>query len=94
LLPRLLVPREGSVLRRDELEFRWEPVSDAVFYRVRLAGADGSLKREMETTEPTLKFAGDVQLTAGANYYVTVVAHTSEGRTTKSEIVRFRLAKD
>ena len=94
LLPRLLVPREGSVLRRDELEFRWEPVSEAAFYRVRLATADGSLVREMETREPTLKLADDVKLTADANYYVTVVAHTSDGRATKSEIVRFRLAKD
>jgi hypothetical protein len=92
--PRLLFPSEGSSVRRHELVFRWEPAADAVFYKVRLVTIDGSLIREIETKEPTLKLGNDVQLREDAKYYVTVVAHSSDGHETISEIVSFRLIKD
>ena len=92
--PRLIFPRDGAVIRRNELVFRWQPAADAMFYTVRIVKADGSLMREMEANGSALKLGDDVELTAGATYYVTVVAHMSDGRAQRSEIVRFRVAKD
>ena len=94
LKPRLVFPREGSVVRRDQLLFRWQPAADVAFYTIRLAAMDGSLMKEIETKESTLKLSDEVQLRDDAKYYVTVVAHRSDGRETKSEIVSFRLIKD
>lgn len=94
LKPRLVFPREGSVVRRDQLLFRWQPAADVVFYTIRLAAMDGSLMKEIETKESTLKLSDEVQLRDDAKYYVTVVAHRSDGRETTSEIVSFRLIKD
>ena len=94
LKPRLVFPGEGSRVRRDQLLFRWQPAADAVFYTIRLAAMDGSLMKEIETKESTLKLSNDVQLPEDAKYYVTVVAHRKDGRETRSEIVSFRLMKD
>lgn len=91
---RLLFPREGSELRRNELKFRWEPVTDAVLYKVRLAAADGSLMMQKESKEPSLMLADDVVLQKDAMYYVTVVAQMGDGRALKYEIRSFRLAKE
>ena len=94
LKPRLLFPLNGSIVRRNELLFRWQPAADAAFYKIRLAAMDGSLMTEIETTESTLKLSDDVQLLDDAKYYVTVIAHRSDGRKTTSDIVGFRLTKN
>jgi hypothetical protein len=94
LRPTLLFPRENSVVRRDELEFRWLPGAEAVSYELRLAAADGSLKFTRETKDLKLNLGDDVELQDGALYYVTIVAQSSDGRFTRSEIVSFRLAKN
>lgn len=92
--PILLFPREGSVVRQSNLEFRWQRGADAVSYQVRLVTADGSLKLIKETKELALKLGDEVELRDDTNYYVTVVAQTSDGRLTRSDIVGFRIGKD
>lgn len=92
--PVLLFPREDSVVRREELEFRWLPGAGAVSYELRLAAADGSLKFARETKDLRLKLGDEVELQDDAHYYVTIVAQSSDGRFTRSEIVSFRLAKN
>ena len=92
--PKLLFPREGSLLRQNEVVFRWEPTADAVLYTVRVAAADGSLMMQKESKEVSLTLGDDVALQKDAMYYVTVVAHTSDGRSLKYEIRSFRLAKE
>ena len=92
--PKLLFPREGSVLRQNNLVFRWEPTTDAVLYTVRVAAADGSLVMQKESKEPMLPLGDDVALSQDATYYVTVMAHTSDGRLLKYEIRSFRSAKE
>jgi len=92
--PRLLFPHEGSVVRRRELECRWQPVPDAQFYTVRLSELDGGLILEKETKESRLKVGDDVELQNNASYFVIVIAHSSDGRAIKSELVKFRLKKD
>ncbi len=92
--PKLLFPREGSMLRQSEVVFRWEPAADAVLYTVRVAAADGSLMMQKESKEVSLTLGDEVALQKDAMYYVTVVAHTSDGRSLKYEIHSFRLAKE
>jgi len=94
LKPRLVFPRNGSEVRRNQLLFRWQPAADAVSYTIRIAAMDGTLMKEIETKEPTLKLSNDVQLQEDSKYYVTVVAHRSDGRETTSEIVSFRITKN
>jgi len=92
--PRLLFPHEGSVVDRRELDCRWRLVPDAQFYTVRVSGLDGTLMLEQETKESRLKLNDVAQLKNDASYYVTVVAHLTDGRVIKSDLVKFRIAKD
>ena len=86
------VPRDGATLRRSELDFRWQPVANTVFYDVRLVTADGDLIQETRTEDTHLRIAGDVQLVPGGKYFVSIRAHVREGKTVKSEIVSFRIS--
>ena len=92
--PRLLFPHEGSVVSRRELNCRWQAVPDAQSYTVRVSALDGGLMLEKETNESRLKLNDDGQLKNDVSYYLTVVAHLSNGRTIASELVKFRMAKD
>lgn len=92
LLPKLITPRDGAVLRRDELEFRWEPVSDAIFYDVRVMSADGDLVFEQQTENTRLKPTANALLLPGAKYFVVARAHLLEGKSAKSSVVSFRIA--
>ena len=94
LRPRLMFPRNGAIVRKRDLQFRWAPVEDATSYTVRLVKADGSLIREIEAKVPALTLSDDVELAPNTTYYVRVVAHTSDGRGKESDIVRFRVAKE
>lgn len=92
--PRLLFPHEGSVVSRRELDCRWQAVPDAQSYTVRVSALDGSLLVEEETKESRLKLNADEQFKNDGSYYLTVVAHLSNGRTITSDLVKFRIAKD
>ena len=91
LKPRLLFPHEGSVVSRRELDCRWQAVPDAQSYTVRVSGLDGSLLVEEETKEPRLKLTDDERFKNDGSYYLTVVAHLSNGRTITSDLVKFRI---
>ncbi len=92
LKPIVVLPRDGAVLRRDQLQFRWKPMADAAFYEVNVVTEEGGLIFKDETSEAQLRLDDNAQLQPGAKYFVTVVAHMREGRTAKSNIVSFRLA--
>ena len=93
-LPKLIFPRDGAVLRRGELAFRWQRISDALFYDVRVLTADGDLVFESKTEDTRLQPASDVPLPAGAKYFVLVRAHLRQGRTATSSIVSFRISRE
>ena len=93
LLPELVSPRDGAVLRRGELEFRWRPVGEAVFYEVSVMTAAGDLVVERQTSETRLSMPADVTLVPGAKYFVSVRAHLRQGKTSKSDPVRFRFVE-
>ncbi len=92
-LPILITPRDGAVLRRDQLEFRWTPVPDAVFYEVQVMSTDGDMVFEERTENAWLRPGAAVPLLAGTKYFVVTRAHLRQGKTAKSSLVSFRLAE-
>ena len=93
LSPAVLFPLEGSKLRRSDLDFRWQPQADAVFYDVMVVTADGDLVREIKTEDTHLRIADDIQLVPGGKYFVKIRAHLREGKTVKYKIVSFRISE-
>jgi hypothetical protein len=92
LSPTILFPRDGLTVRRSELDFRWQPVADTVFYDVTVVTAAGDPIRETKTEDTHLRLADDIQLVPGGKYFVSIRAHIREGKTVKSKIVSFRIA--
>jgi hypothetical protein len=93
LLPKLITPRDGAVLRRSDLEFRWEPVPDAIFYDVQVLSADGDLVFEQQTENISLKPDPTALLVPGTKYFVFARAHLRQGKAAKSSVVSFRLTE-
>ena len=93
LLPTVTSPRNGAILRRGELQFRWKPLADAEYYEIRVVTAEGDPVFESKTEDTHLGVGNDVQLHAGAKYFVSVRAHLREGKTTKSRLVSFRIVE-
>lgn len=93
LLPKLISPRDGAVVRREDLEFRWKPVSEAIFYEVRVMSAEGDLVFEGQTEDTRLKLGSTAPLVPGTKYFVVARAHLRQGKAAKSSVVSFRLAE-
>jgi hypothetical protein len=93
LLPTLITPRDGAVLRREDLEFRWQPVSEAIFYEVRVMSAEGDLVFEGQTEDTRLKPGSTAPFVPGTKYFVVARAHLRQGKAAKSNVVSFRLAE-
>jgi hypothetical protein len=91
MIPRLLTPREGAAVRKENLELRWQPVSDAMFYEVRLMSAAGDVVFEQQTENTSLKPGAAAPLIPGTKYFVVVSAHLRQGKTEKSALISFRL---
>jgi hypothetical protein len=89
----VILPRDGATLRRSELKFRWQPLADAEFYEIRVVTAEGDLVFEGKTEDTNLGIGNDVQLEAGAKYFVSVRAYLRQGKTAKSNIVSFRISE-
>jgi hypothetical protein len=92
LLPKLISPRDGAVVRRQDLEFRWEQVSEATFYEVRIMSAEGDLVFEGQTENSVLKPGSSAPLVPGMKYFATIRAHLRQGKAAKSSLVSFTLA--
>jgi len=78
---------------RSELDFRWQPVADIVFYNVTVVTAAGDLIQETKTEDTHLRIADNIQLVPGGKYFVSIRAHVREGKTVKSNIVSFRISE-
>lgn len=89
--PRLMEPLEGAAFRREDLQVRWQPVSDALFYEVRVMTAAGDVVFVEQTENTSLKPGTRALLTPGAKYFVVVSAHLHQGKTDKSGLVSFRI---
>lgn len=93
MLPKLITPRDGAMLRRENLEFRWQPVSDAIFYEVRVMSVEGDLVFEGQTETTNLKLDSITALVKGTKYFVRVRAHLRLGKAAESSVVSFRIAE-
>jgi hypothetical protein len=93
LSPAVVFPRNGATLRRSELDFRWQPLADTVFYDIRVVTAEGDLILESKTEDTHLRIADNIPLQPGAKYFVSVRAHLRQGQTVKSGIVSFRISQ-
>jgi len=89
--PSLLAPRDGSIVKREALSFRWQNAPDAVSYEVSVMTASGDLVFSRQTESQSLDASGEVSLQTSTKYFVTVRAHLRDGRTIRSSIVSFRL---
>src|SRR6266545_887750 len=92
LLPKLITPRDGAILRRTDLDFQWAPVSEAIFYEVRIMSTEGSLVFEGQTEDTRIKLGSAAPLVAGTKYFVSIRAHLRQGKTANSGVVSFQLA--
>ena len=93
LLPTIVFPRNGTTLRRSELDFRWQPLADTVFYDIRVVTAEGDLVLETKTEDTHLRIADNIPLQPGAKYFVSVRAHLRQGKTVKSGLVSFQISE-
>jgi hypothetical protein len=93
LIPKLISPRDGAVIRRENLEFRWEPVSEAISYEVQIMSAEGDVVFAGQTENTILKPGSTAPLVPGMKYFATIRAHLRQGKAAKSSLVSFKLAK-
>jgi hypothetical protein len=86
----LLEPLPGSIVRGEELHFRWKAVVNAAYYEIRVVNSEGDPVWRAESTGPTAQVPASLSLRPG-KYFVWVRAHLSDGRTLKSETIAFRI---
>lgn len=91
--PKILVPRDGAIVKRASLEVRWQTVADAVFYEVSLLTASGETVMSRQTESSSITVPAEIQLLPGARYFASVNAHLSAGKTVRSAIVIFRVSE-
>lgn len=92
LLPKLLSPRDGAAVKREDLEFRWAPITEAIFYDLRITTAEGDVVFEEQTEDTVLKPGSVASLIPGTKYFATIRAHLPSGKTVNSGVMSFRLA--
>src|SRR5262245_2754342 len=72
--PTVIFPRDGALLKRTQLEIRWQPVADAIFYDVLIVTESGDPLVTRQSDGPPLILSGNSQLISGAKYFVSVRA--------------------
>ncbi len=92
IIPRLLTPREGAAIRKEDLELRWQRASEAMFYEVRIMSATGDVVFEQQTEDTSMKPGPAAPLLPGTKYFAVVSAHLRQGKTAKSAVISFRLS--
>lgn len=89
--PDLVQPAEGANVRGGEVEFRWRPLRECLFYELRVTSADGELLFSERTEDTRLRLPASISLRPGEKYFVWVAAHLREGKTVKARAIGFRV---
>ena len=90
--PRIVFPSDGALLKREDIEFRWQKFPDALSYEVSILTAAGDIVLTRQTEQTALQLStSDTQLLSGSKYFVSVRAHVGEGKTVRYGVVSFRL---
>ena len=80
------------MLAREQIDFRWQEVTGAIHYEVQVVTAEGDVLWQHRTGQAEARLPETVVIAAGQEVYVWVRARLLDGKTLKSEPVRFRLA--
>jgi anti-sigma factor RsiW len=88
--PKLIFPTEGASVRRAAVELRWRPVSGAMSYEASVVTVSGDTIFSHPTSDTHVSIPTE-SLTSGATYFATIRAHFSDGRTTRSILVSFKI---
>ena len=91
LSPELVYPREGVILASRDLEFRWRQMPGVLFYEVRLVTAEGDVVWEKRSETTHARLPDSIHLASGGQYFVSVRAYLSRGKTAKSATVGFKV---
>lgn len=87
---RVIVPEAGRVVSRQNLEFRWNAVPNALFYEVRLVTRDGDLIWEGSSGMTELAVPDSLVLKDG-KYFLMVSATMENGKARKAKTVDFQV---
>lgn len=86
----MLTPKSGAVLSRNEVQFRWTKAPSALYYRVRIATAEGNLVWDSDKVEnQNVLLPPTVELKPGQQYFVWVHAYMSEGKIVRTSATSF-----
>ena len=91
LLPELVYPREGVILAPRDVEFRWRQMPGSLFYEIRVMTFNGDVIWEERSEETHARLPESVRLSPGGNYFVSVRAYLSRGKTARSLTVGFKV---
>jgi anti-sigma factor RsiW len=86
--PFVLSPQPGAIVRASDFSIRWDPVSSAAAYEVRVVTADGDLVWRKRVHETSVTLPKEV-LRPGLKYFVWVRAWLANGQTQQSAAVGF-----
>jgi hypothetical protein len=92
--PELINPREGALLSRKNLNFKWRTVTGTRDYDILIVTAEGNLVWQGHTAEPHIQIPDEVPLAARQPYFVWVRAQLPEGKALRSTAVSFRIEND
>jgi len=87
-LPLVLSPQPGAIVHASDFTIRWEAVSNAVAYEVRVVTADGNLVWNKRVHENSVNPPKQT-LRPGLKYFVWVRALLPDGKTQQSTAVGF-----
>jgi len=89
--PELLYPREGAVVARQGLVFRWRPVERSLYYDIRILSADGDLLWNARINATEAQIPESIRLAPGRKYYASLDAWLQEGKSVKCPVVGFKV---
>jgi hypothetical protein len=92
IVPTILRPQEGGPISKKNQAFVWSAVADATFYEVKVVKNDGTPVFKESVSETRLALQSQSALQEGAQYFVTIEAHLSDGRVIRSKLVKFQVA--
>ncbi len=92
LLPTVISPQSGGVMRSDRLRVIWKDVPHTRDYEVRVVNSDGDLVWQARTDKSALQLPSDVTVKDGA-YFVWITAYLDDGRIAKPAPVRFQVKR-
>jgi hypothetical protein len=87
--PELLFPREGAVVKRQALVFRWRPVERSLYYDIRVLSADGDPIWNARINGTEAQIPQSIRLAPSQKYYASVDAWLPEGKSVKCPVVGF-----